>query len=762
MNATIFAYGQTATGKTFTMRGNEMSPGLIPLSIAEVFKEVSKNKERNFKICVSFLELYNETIYDLLVENSEKLEIKENTHGVFIKGLSIFEVHSLEEAMKYLKQGDARRKIAETRLNLQSSRSHTVFRINVESKPVDALPVAPARVSQLNLVDLAGSEGVSRTKAEGIRLREGRNINKSLLALSNVIHRLSTSAGKHINFRDTKLTRMLQPALGGNAKTAIICTINTQKENYQETVNTLLFGVKAKKIQNSAKVNVVVPDTHTRYQLALKEIQKQKVELTRLREDNRALRMRVMENAASDWEVIAFDLKNAKGSEVIDERLQRFANVIEELKHINEVNKQENLALQNELNIQSANLVAADNQMLEFSKVIRSKDRELNRLREVLINSGVEYASTEVEDLKEIIIAAPEENSEQDLSMVEDYDGIQLLSIAKERSRSCKRTLNDSFGTPNARERKESEMFNSMYREGSFVYDTPKLKEHYNSNRTVLKSHEKLNIVLGKGLECAKMECKESAEAIKKLVAEKMNAVVQYELLRSKYDKLSDEFNDIFNTSQDLLRRNKELTAELEELTACSEMVSIARKEMLDKGSLISALTEQAKNMRAQIDRLNMENHSLELKVHHLSMHKCPEVEEVKGQVEEKNVIIKKLKEQHKECGRVRGQLIEELELTKKKLKDSENQLEQAKGKNATLNVKLQVVGQKNQELKEKASNRVNLSTTGKRKIFTAFKAHDYSRSKRSKGSESNKANLSFIHITRKSTIANKENTHNN
>ncbi len=171
INATVLAYGQTASGKTFTVRGNESSLGLIPLSIVEVFREIANNKERDFKVKVSFLELYNETINDLLDKTHAGLEIKESARGVFVKGLAEFEVKSPEEALKHLAAGDMVKKMAETAMNEQSSRSHTVFRLYVESKPVDALPNMAARVSQLNLVDLAGSEGATRTKAEGPRLR---------------------------------------------------------------------------------------------------------------------------------------------------------------------------------------------------------------------------------------------------------------------------------------------------------------------------------------------------------------------------------------------------------------------------------------------------------------------------------------------------------------------------------------------------------------------------------------------------------------
>ena len=157
-----------------------------------------------------------------------------------------------------MEQGDESKNIAETRLNESSSRSHTVFRINLQSRSVnDSDP--KIRLSQLNLVDLAGSEGVSRTQADGLRLREGSNINRSLLALSNVVNKLSQAGnGKtFINYRDSKMTRILQSALGGNSKTAIICTMTQTLQNYQETVNTLHFGQKAKNVKTKVNVNEI-------------------------------------------------------------------------------------------------------------------------------------------------------------------------------------------------------------------------------------------------------------------------------------------------------------------------------------------------------------------------------------------------------------------------------------------------------------------------------------------------------------------------
>jgi len=279
INATVFAYGQTASGKTHTVRGTDVSPGLIPLSIKELFSGINSQNKHIFKVTVSFFELYNETINDLLEPANQNLDIRENYSGIYIKGLSEKIVNTPEQALEFLKAGDLMKKVGETKLNDQSSRSHTVFRMCIESKPVNADPSIPTQISQLNLVDLAGSEALSRTKAEGIRRREGMNINKSLLALSNVIQKLSTNPCKFINYRDSKLTRMLQPALGGNSKTAIICTVSKLKENYQETINTLLFGSKAKNIKNSVHINELITDTNVKLALAIKEIQNLKEQL---------------------------------------------------------------------------------------------------------------------------------------------------------------------------------------------------------------------------------------------------------------------------------------------------------------------------------------------------------------------------------------------------------------------------------------------------------------------------------------------------
>ena len=188
---------------------------------------------------------------------NKNLDVRESITGIYINKLSEKECSTEEQVLEYMEQGDEVRNVAETRLNEASSRSHTVFRINIRSSPIRD-GTAKIKMSQLNLVDLAGSEGVSKTQADGLRLREGSNINRSLLALSNVINKLSQGNGKtFINYRDSKMTRILQASLGGNTKTAIICTMTQTLSNYQETVNTLHFGQKAKHVKTKVNVNEI-------------------------------------------------------------------------------------------------------------------------------------------------------------------------------------------------------------------------------------------------------------------------------------------------------------------------------------------------------------------------------------------------------------------------------------------------------------------------------------------------------------------------
>ncbi|XP_019746220.1 centromere-associated protein E [Hippocampus comes] len=265
-NGTIFAYGQTSSGKTFTMMGSDHVPGVIPLAVDDVFETIKKCPKKEFLLRVSYMEIYNETVTDLLVDSWKRkpLEVRETTNKtIHVVDLTEELVTSPAQVLAWIRKGEKNRHYGKTKMNERSSRSHTVFRMILESRERSDLASGENAdgaiiVSHLNLVDLAGSERASQTGAEGTRLKEGCNINRSLFTLGQVIKKLSEDSQSFINYRDSKLTRILQNSLGGNAKTVILCTITTA--SLDETLRTLQFASTAKKMKNDPHVTEVSDD----------------------------------------------------------------------------------------------------------------------------------------------------------------------------------------------------------------------------------------------------------------------------------------------------------------------------------------------------------------------------------------------------------------------------------------------------------------------------------------------------------------------
>ncbi|XP_071893057.1 centromere-associated protein E isoform X2 [Anas platyrhynchos] len=286
-NGTIFAYGQTSSGKTYTMMGNEDCVGVIPKAVQHVFKLICEIPDREFLLRVSYMEIYNETITDLLCDTRKKkpLGIREDVNrNTFVEDLTEEVVVSPEEVMEWIRKGEKNRHYGETKMNEHSSRSHTIFRMIIESRERSDLANAncdgAVMVSHLNLVDLAGSERASQTGSEGLRLKEGCNINRSLFILGQVIKKLCDDPSGFINYRDSKLTRILQNSLGGNAKTVIICTITPV--SFDETLSTLQFAHTAKGMKNTPKVNEVLNDDALlkRYRKEILDLKKQLEEVS--------------------------------------------------------------------------------------------------------------------------------------------------------------------------------------------------------------------------------------------------------------------------------------------------------------------------------------------------------------------------------------------------------------------------------------------------------------------------------------------------
>ena len=262
----LFAYGQTGSGKSYSMVGYGANKGIVPISCEEIFKRIANNKEPSlhYEVEVSMLEIYNEKVQDLLVPINKRppsgLKIRESKAlGVFVADLTKYPVSSYEEISNKMEEGYQNRTIGSTLMNNTSSRAHTI--VTVEFKQVQAVGKTKSeKLSKINLVDLAGSERANSTGATGERLKEGCNINKSLLILGNVINTLADKAsGKKKDvlppYRDSALTRILQNALGGNSKTVMICALSPASINYEETLSTLRYADRAKKIQNKAVIN---------------------------------------------------------------------------------------------------------------------------------------------------------------------------------------------------------------------------------------------------------------------------------------------------------------------------------------------------------------------------------------------------------------------------------------------------------------------------------------------------------------------------
>ncbi|KAL7750533.1 hypothetical protein RI367_003869 [Sorochytrium milnesiophthora] len=317
INGTIFAYGQTASGKTFTMNGSAKDPGIVVLSIKDIYDHITAHaksvrqsalafrmaqpltrniqSKREWTVRMSYVEIYNEVIRDLLSEkDNDNLRVHEDTSGsIFIGSVTELTCTETGQTLKAILRAQANRSIGNTEMNERSSRSHTILTFTVESREVEddksgQKRYGATRTSRLNLVDLAGSERVGTTGAEGARLKEGGHINKSLLTLGTVIGKLSDSKENvHIPYRDSKLTRILQSSLGGNARTGIICTVTPSSRFVDETTSTLKFASRAKQIKNKPMVNETMSDK-TRLKRMQEELDALKSELESTKQASQA------------------------------------------------------------------------------------------------------------------------------------------------------------------------------------------------------------------------------------------------------------------------------------------------------------------------------------------------------------------------------------------------------------------------------------------------------------------------------------------
>ncbi|KAM1790421.1 hypothetical protein ACFX12_034486 [Malus domestica] len=281
VNGTVFAYGVTSSGKTHTMHGDQNAPGVIPLAIKDVFSIIQDTPGREFLLRVSYLEIYNEVINDLLDPTGQNLRVREDSQGTYVEGIKEEVVLSPGHALSFIAAGEEHRHVGSNNFNLFSSRSHTIFTLMIESS-VHGDEYDGVIFSQLNLIDLAGSES-SKTETTGLRRKEGSYINKSLLTLGTVIGKLSEGKASHVPYRDSKLTRLLQSSLSGHGHVSLICTVTPASSSMEETHNTLKFASRAKRVEIYASRNKIIDEKSLikKYQ---REISVLKTELDQLRQ----------------------------------------------------------------------------------------------------------------------------------------------------------------------------------------------------------------------------------------------------------------------------------------------------------------------------------------------------------------------------------------------------------------------------------------------------------------------------------------------
>ncbi|KAI9371650.1 P-loop containing nucleoside triphosphate hydrolase protein [Aspergillus egyptiacus] len=268
-NATVFAYGATGCGKTHTITGTTQQPGIIFLTMQELFERIEERSgEKHTEVSLSYLEIYNETIRDLLVPGGSKttLNLREDTNkSVSVAGLSSHNPKSVQEVMDMIMRGNECRTMSPTEANATSSRSHAVLQINVAQKDRNADIHEPHTMATFSIIDLAGSERASATKNRGERLFEGANINKSLLALGSCINALCDPRKRnHVPYRNSKLTRLLKFSLGGNCRTVMIVCVSPSSQHFDETQNTLRYANRAKNIQTKVTRNVFNVNRHVK------------------------------------------------------------------------------------------------------------------------------------------------------------------------------------------------------------------------------------------------------------------------------------------------------------------------------------------------------------------------------------------------------------------------------------------------------------------------------------------------------------------
>ncbi|KAK2727831.1 hypothetical protein QYM36_008344 [Artemia franciscana] len=438
-NGTIFAYGQTSSGKTHTMEGVISQPhlqGIIPRIVNDIFNHIYLMEENlEFHIKVSYFEIYMDKIRDLLDVSKVNLSVHEDKNRCpYVKGATERFVSSPEEVFEVIEEGKSNRHVAVTNMNEHSSRSHSVFLINVKQENLENQKKLSGK---LYLVDLAGSEKVGKTGAEGVVLDEAKNINKSLSALGNVISALADGNKSHIPYRDSKLTRILQESLGGNARTTIVICCSPAAFNEAETKSTLEFGRRAKTVKNAVKVNeeLTAEEWKRRYEKEKEKANKYKARMEKLEEELKKWRSG---ERVDESEQLADDNTSVMSDSVISVAatvppVPMTASVVENLPVELERLYRQLDDKDEEINQQSQVVERLKEQIMEQEELIGSTRRDYESLQQEMNRIQIENESAK-EEVKEVLQALEE--------LAVNYD--QKSQEVENKNRECE-SINDEL-----------------------------------------------------------------------------------------------------------------------------------------------------------------------------------------------------------------------------------------------------------------------------------------------------------------------------
>ncbi|XP_008052878.1 kinesin heavy chain isoform X1 [Carlito syrichta] len=678
-NGTIFAYGQTSSGKTHTMEGKLHDPqlmGIIPRIAHDIFDHIySMDENLEFHIKVSYFEIYLDKIRDLLDVSKTNLAVHEDKNRVpYVKGCTERFVSSPEEVMDVIDEGKANRHVAVTNMNEHSSRSHSIFLINIKQENVETEKKLSGK---LYLVDLAGSEKVSKTGAEGAVLDEAKNINKSLSALGNVISALAEGTKTHVPYRDSKMTRILQDSLGGNCRTTIVICCSPSVFNEAETKSTLMFGQRAKTIKNTVSVNLELTAEEWK-----KKYEKEKEKNKTLKNVIQHLEMELNrwrngEAVPEDEQISAKDQKNLEpcdNTPIIDNIAPVVAGISTEEKEkydeeISSLYRQLD-DKDDEINQQSQLAEKLKQQMLDQDELLASTRRDYEKIQEELTRLQIENEAAK-DEVKEVLQALEElaVNYDQKSQEVEDKTRAneQLTDELAQKTTSLtttQRELSQLQELSNHQKKRATEILNLLLKdlgEIGGIIGTNDVKTLADVNGVIeeeftmarlyiskMKSEVKSLVNRSKQLESAQMDSNRKMNASERELAACQLLISQHE---AKIKSLTDYMQNMEQKRRQLEESQDSLSEELAKLRAQEKMHEVSFQ---DKEKEHLTRLQDAEEMKKALEQ-QMESHR---EAHQKQLSR------LRDEIEEKQKIIDEIRD-----------LNQKLQLEQEKLSSDYNKL---------------------------------------------------------------------------------------